>query len=160
MTAVFSVAKLPDDFHRWADLLDLITSSFAYMDEVIDPPSSAKLLTLGSLKAKAATENVYLATDGKMLSGCIFCAARTDALYIGKLAVAKELQGQTIGRALIRRAEKLARELGLSALELETRVELTGNHAAFAKLGFVETARTSHAGYDRHTSITMRKALR
>ena len=38
-------------------------------------------------------------------------------------------------------------------------IELTGNQQLFAKLGFVETARTAHQGYDRPTSITMRKAL-
>ncbi|TIN07524.1 MAG: GNAT family N-acetyltransferase, partial [Mesorhizobium sp.] len=30
---------------------------------------------------------------------------------------------------------------------------------AFARLGFHETARTAHSGYDRPTSITMRKVL-
>ncbi|RUY90914.1 GNAT family N-acetyltransferase, partial [Mesorhizobium sp. M7A.F.Ca.CA.003.01.2.1] len=38
-------------------------------------------------------------------------------------------------------------------------IELTANHAAFARLGFRETGRTAHDGYARPTSITMRKAL-
>jgi hypothetical protein len=37
---------------------------------------------------------------------------------------------------------------------------LTANHGAFARLGFREMARTAHDGYDRPTSITMRKVLR
>ena len=49
--------------------------------------------------------------------------------------------------------------LGKPLLELQTRVELNGNHAAFARLGFRETERTAHAGYERPTSLTMRKAL-
>ena len=53
----------------------------------------------------------------------------------------------------------LALDRGKPALELQTRIELTGNHAVFARLGFHETERTAHAGYARPTSITMRKAL-
>ena len=45
------------------------------------------------------------------------------------------------------------------ALELQTRVELGANHAAFQRLGFVEVGRTAHDGYDRPTSITFRKSL-
>ena len=48
---------------------------------------------------------------------------------------------------------------GKPALELQTRIELTGNHAAFRRMGFVETARTAHPGFDRPTSITFRKRL-
>ena len=44
-------------------------------------------------------------------------------------------------------------------IELQTRVELTANHRAFRALGFVETGRTAHQGYDRPTSVTMRKRL-
>ncbi|TIX14256.1 MAG: GNAT family N-acetyltransferase, partial [Mesorhizobium sp.] len=39
------------------------------------------------------------------------------------------------------------------------RIELDGNHRAFVRLGFDETERTAHEGYDRPTSITMRKVL-
>ncbi|TIV92899.1 MAG: GNAT family N-acetyltransferase, partial [Mesorhizobium sp.] len=53
----------------------------------------------------------------------------------------------------------LARARGKDAIELQSRIELTANHAAFARLGFRETGRTAHAGYDRSTSITMRKVL-
>ncbi len=55
--------------------------------------------------------------------------------------------------------EDLARRLNKPALELETRVELTGNHALFQRMGFVETARNAHAGFVRPTSITFRKHL-
>jgi hypothetical protein len=44
-------------------------------------------------------------------------------------------------------------------LELQTRVELEENHAAFRAMGFAEAGRTAHPGYDRPTSITFRKDL-
>ena len=60
---------------------------------------------------------------------------------------------------LMQAAEQLARQRGKRALELQTRIELVANHATFARMGFVEVARTAHEGFDRPTSITYRKAL-
>ena len=57
-------------------------------------------------------------------------------------------------------AEDFARDSGHAVLELETRIELTENHETFAAMGFVRTAEHAHAGYDRPTSITMKKPLR
>ena len=81
------------------------------------------------------------------------------AFYVGKLAVDPPAQGQGIGRALMARTEAEARALGLAALELQTRIELVENHRAFAAMGFVRIGETAHPGYDRPTSITMRKEL-
>ncbi|TIU28472.1 MAG: GNAT family N-acetyltransferase, partial [Mesorhizobium sp.] len=64
-----------------------------------------------------------------------------------------------IGGRLMQAVEDLARRRGKQTIELQTRIELTENHAAFARLGFRETGRTAHEGYDRPTSITMRKVL-
>ncbi|EBU7498283.1 N-acetyltransferase, partial [Salmonella enterica subsp. enterica serovar Typhi] len=115
--------------------------------------------TLAGLRAKAKEETGYLALDGDRIVGCIFCAERPDSFYVGKLAIAADHQRSGLGYALMQHAEALALRAGKSALELQVRVELSGNQSAFARMGFVEIARTSHAGYDRPTSITMRKAL-
>ena len=147
------------DFDRWTDLLDLIKNAFTYMDSVIDPPSSATLLTTESLIAKAHSETCFLAFDGDRIVGCIYIAERSDCLYVGKLAVAEVMQGRGLGKALMRKAEILTLQCGKPALELQTRVELAANQAAFVRLGFRETVRTAHAGYTRPTSITMRKVL-
>ena len=69
--------------------------------------------------------------------------------YVGKLAVDPGCQGQGIGRRLMQAVEALARSRGKAAIELQTRIELTGNHAAFARLGFHETDRTAHDGYSQ-----------
>jgi len=86
----------------------------------------------------------------------MFCRAQPDCIYVGKVAVAPELQGQGVGRKLFAKAFQLANEAGLSELELETRVELKENYIAFSKLGFKQIGTTSHLGYDRPTSIVMR----
>jgi GNAT superfamily N-acetyltransferase len=154
-----SIAPIPADFERWGDVLALIMRAFAFMDGVIDPPSSAHLLTVDTLRDKALHETGFVALSGDRIVGCIFALERADDLYVGKLAVAPDCQGQGIGGRLMRAVEILALDRGKAALELQTRIELTANHAAFARLGFHETERTAHEGYDRPTSVTMRKPL-
>ncbi|MBN9552567.1 MAG: GNAT family N-acetyltransferase [Alphaproteobacteria bacterium] len=129
------------------------------MDGVIDPPSSAHLLTTDSLGERAKRETGFLAVENGRIVGCVFALERERDFYVGKLAVEPRLQGQGIGTRLMRSVEDLAHERGKDAIELQTRIELTANHAAFARLGFRETERTAHAGHDRSTSITMRKVL-
>jgi len=158
-TIPLSIDRIPADFGRWNEVLALIMHAFAFMDGVIDPPSSAHLLTVDTLRDKARRETGFVALYGDRIVGCVFAQERADDLYVGKLAVAPDCQGQGIGRRLMQSVEILALDLGKAALELQTRIELTANHAAFARLGFQETGRTAHEGYARPTSVTMRKAL-
>lgn len=151
------VAPAPKDFADWDGLLSLILDSFAYMQGRIDPPSSARHLTAAALAQRADAEHLWLA--GPSLAGCAFFAERSDALYIGKLAIRPDMQGAGLGRTFVKAAEDLARTIGLPRLRLETRIELTDNHAAFARLGFEKVAEKAHPGFDRPTSITMEKPV-
>lgn len=151
--------RIGADFDRYEELLDVILAAFAFMDGRIDPPSSAHRLTPASLRQKAAQEIAFAAVEKGQLVGCIFLKPEEATLYIGKLAVHPAAQGKGIGRLLLARAEATARELGLACLRLETRVELTENHRMFAAWGFGRRAENRHAGYDRTTSIEMRKPL-
>lgn len=154
------IRKVDDDFGRWDEMLTLICGAFAYMDGVIDPPSSAHALTLENLRQKANDEACYIACDENgTLLGCIFCKPEHTTLYIGKLAVSPLAQGKGIGAALCGVAEQRAKELGLKALRLQTRIELVGNHTTFGRWGFVKTAERSHAGYERITYIEMQKQV-
>jgi predicted N-acetyltransferase YhbS len=157
---VIDISKVGDGFDRWDELLKLICEAFAYMDGVIDPPSSAHALTLENLRQKANDEVCFIARDenGKLL-GCIFCKAEPATLYIGKLAVSPLAQGKGIGAALCAVAEQTAQQLGLKALRLQTRIELIANHRTFGRWGFVKTEERSHAGYQRITYIEMQKPL-
>ncbi|MBP8937875.1 MAG: GNAT family N-acetyltransferase [Agrobacterium sp.] len=157
---MIEIAKIGEEFNRWQELLTLIMSSFAYMDGVIDPPSSANRLTLENLAEKARVEIAFVALDGDEIVGCLFCRPEPPAcLYVGKLCVSPKAQGKGIGRMFLEQAEALARELALPALRLETRIELIANHTKFAAWGFVKTAENAHAGYNRTTSIEMTKFL-
>jgi GNAT superfamily N-acetyltransferase len=133
--------------------LALIQSAFAFMEGRIDPPSSMYRLTVEDL----AQSEVWVI--GAPPLSCIVLTPKTDALYLGKLAVAPPERGKGRARALIDHAATRARELALSALELQTRIELTENQRLFETMGFSELARTAHEGYDRPTSITYRRPL-
>ncbi|MGE7370248.1 GNAT family N-acetyltransferase [Neorhizobium sp. NPDC001467] len=153
------IIRIGPDFQRWDELFALILSSFAYMDGVIDPPSSANRLTLAALAFKAQTEVAFTAVEDGKLVGCVFCKPEDRFLYIGKLAVSPAFQGKGLGRKLLAKAERVAHQRGLPALRLETRIELVGNHATFGRWGFKKTAENRHAGFDRTTSIEMQKRI-
>jgi len=153
------ILRIGAGFDRYEELLDLILAAFAFMDGRIDPPSSAHRLTPASLRQNATQEMAFAAIECGRLIGCVFLKPEEAALYIGKLAVHPSAQGKGIGRLLLERAEAAARELGLACLKLETRVELTENQRVFTAWGFGKTAESRHAGYNRTTSIEMRKPL-
>lgn len=157
--ADLAIDQIPAAFERWEELLAVIRESFAYMDGTIDPPSSAHRLTAQTLRAKAQKEIGFLASAGDAIIGCVFIAEQADHFYLGKLAVLPTHQSLGIGKRLLEAAERYAVRAGKPLMELQTRVELTGNQRTFLSLGFIETGRTAHEGYDQPTSVTMRKRL-
>ncbi|NDY92048.1 GNAT family N-acetyltransferase [Ideonella livida] len=150
----------PADFADWTGLLALLQASFAYMEGRIDPPSSLHRLDAAALADKARHETLLTATNAQgRLIGCAFADLRPEVVYVGKLAVDAAARGQGVARALCAAADTLARQHGRPHLELQTRVELVENQATFAALGFETVARTAHPGYDRITSLTMRRPV-
>ncbi len=143
--------------YDWASLLRLITTAFAGMEGRIDPPSSIERLTVEDIARQAETGEIWVI--GAPAFACIFLTRRPGCLYLGKIAVATAQRNRGHTRALINVAERRARALGLPVLELQSRVELIENHAAFAALGFQQVALTAHEGFDRPTAITFRKVL-
>ncbi|MFO1201967.1 MAG: GNAT family N-acetyltransferase [Tabrizicola sp.] len=141
----------------WSALLRLIQAEFAYMDGRIDPPSSMLHLTEASIAAQAQGGEVW--AIGTPPVACLFLTEKPGALYLGKLAVASAHRGKGFARQLVDLAVERARDRQLPVVELQTRVELLENQAAFQAMGFVEVGRTAHAGYDRPTSITYRRTV-
>ena len=138
-------------------VLALIRESFAYMDGVIDPPSSMHRMTEETLRADAARSEIWVI--GTPPVACMVLTPQSDTFYLGKLAVASAARGQGLARRMIDHALARAAALALPSLTLQTRIELIANHATFAALGFTETGRTRHDGYDRETSITFTRTL-
>ncbi len=138
-------------------ILALLRRCFAYMEGRIDPPSSLHALTVDGIAKTCAESEVW--TIGTPPDACVFLTEKPGRLYLGKLAVDPSVRGQGRARALIELAEARAKARGLPMLELQTRIELVENHAAFQRLGFVKTAEDAHPGYDRPTGIVMQKRL-
>jgi GNAT superfamily N-acetyltransferase len=153
------ITLAPGDFSDWKQLLALLHRAYAYMEDRIDPPSSVHRLTEETIAEKSKNEILVLATEAGELVGCAFAKPDGASLYVGKLGVDPSRQGRGIGRQLMEFAETLARERGLSMMELETRIELLENHRAFAAMGYSKTTEKAHEGYDRPTYIVMRKQL-
>lgn len=148
--------RLATDPSLWPPILELLQQSFAYMEGRINPPSSLRELSPDALTRQAEVGEIWIIGAPE---ACVFLTPRQDALYVGKLAVAALQRGRGLARTLIDQAELRARVLGLPVLELQTRVELVENQAAFRAMGFVEVGRTAHAGFDRPTSITYRRTV-
>ena len=145
------------DPYDWPALLALIRAEFAYMDGRIDPPSSMHRLTPDSLASQSRNAEIWAIGDPPV--ACVVLTPKPRALYVGKLAVAASHRRQGLARRLVVLAENRAKALQKAFLELEVRVELVENQRAFIALGFIEAARTAHTGYDRPTSVTMRRAV-
>lgn len=156
MSVAVRVAGAAED---WPAVRALLVEAFAFMEGRIDPPSSLHRMTAADLATAAGEGAAVLAHDGGALVGCAFASVKGDALYLGKVAVAASARRRGVTRAMFAAAEAEARRRGLGALELQTRIELVENHETFARLGFVRTAETAHPGFDRPTSVTMRKEL-
>ena len=155
--AGYRICAATKRFDHWAELNSLIQGAFAYMDGMIEPPSSAKSLDLESLKEKAKSETLLLAYFQDSLAGCCFLRIECKFVYIGKMAVSHAHQRKGLGARFIELSEDIARANGCKILQLETRIELKDNHRVFEKLGFVKTGETAHEGFKRPTSITMEK---
>ena len=135
----------------------LLMDSFAYMEGVIDPPSSMMRMTVADLARDAAQNELWVLGDGPM--ACMILTVKPGTLYLGKLAVSETARGRGLARVMVDHAMRRARALGLPKVTLQVRVELTRNQAAFRAMRFVEVARTAHDGYARATSITYERPV-
>jgi len=91
--------------------------------------------------------------------GCVMTKMLEGDLYFGRLAVLPEARGTGVAKRLIEAVEADARSRGLPGVQLGVRVVLTANQKLFNSMGYVETSRESHPGFDYPTSINMRKSL-
>jgi len=149
----------PQGFKDWDGLHQLLTDCFSYMQGLIDPPSSLNAMTEKSLQDKAEQETFLIVYENNQLIGCGFFEVRQSTVYVGKVAVKTTHRGQGIARQIFEYAKELARENGISTLELETRIELTQNHRTFEKLGFEIISKDAHPGFDRPTFVVMQLKL-
>ena len=147
--------KLMPDARAVSEVLTLVQRSFAFMDGRIDPPSSMHRLGRDDIRNHCANGEVWVLGDPVVAT--MFLKERAGWLYLSKLAVDHAMRGQGLARRLVEHATMRAKDMNLNGVELETRVELVENHAAFGRMGFVKTGEGAHDGFDRPTYIRMRR---
>ena len=129
------------------------------MNGRIDPPSSLDRMAPQDLETLARQGRLVVAERAGVLVGCGFFTLRPESVYLGKLAVASECRGRGVLKRMVSLADDLARRHGKARLELETRIELTENRRTFEAVGFSVTGESSHAGYDRPTSLSLQRSI-
>jgi len=104
---------------------------------------------LDDYKALIRAEAITVALDGDDLAGLIVMWARPDHWYVDNVAVWPERQGTGIGSVLLARAEQMARDAGFAEIRLYTNESMVANTTYYEHRGYVETHRSTEAGYNR-----------
>jgi len=100
--------------------------------------------------------DVWVAADRDQVVGVLVLRLQDTALLLESVAVDPAHQGQGIGRSLIDHAEQVARDAGLSAVELYTNAHMTENLRLYPSLGYDLIDRRWEDGFDR---VFFRKSL-
>ena len=143
-----------------ASIAATIAASFAQYRGKLVPESGAFRETGAGIAAELTkgAGAIVAERNGEML-GCVLVEEMEGDLYFGRLSVLPSARGLGLARRLIDAVEAEARRRGLAGVRLGVRVVLTENQRLFASLGYRETSREAHPGFDQPTSINMRKAV-
>ena len=98
---------------------------------------------------------VWVATEDGRVVGVLVLELQDTAL-LESVAVDPAHQGHGIGRSLIDHAEQVARDAGLSAVDLYTNAHMTENLRLYPSLGYDLIDRRREDGFDR---VFFRKSL-
>lgn len=135
-------------------------AAFAFQDGMVDPPSSAKSVTVSELQWRFARDRLFLATDeAGAVVGQVWVEDTGKDAYLYKLSVDIDIKGRGIGKALVAAACDDAARRGMENMRLHVRVELTDNIAFFRSRGFEVVGEGRHEGYDRTTFLKMARDL-
>ncbi len=140
-------------------MVHALTQAAYHGQDALDPPSGASRETVETVRAELAAAGAAIAWLGKAAVGCVRFDVSGDHLHVRRLAVAPSHQGRGVGRALMRWAEAEAAHRGLVDVTLGVRLALPGNLAFYRHLGYEATGQHAHPGYERPTSVSMRKRV-
>ena len=137
-----------------------IAAAFEQYRGKLVPESGAFRETADGIAAELKKDaGAIIAERNGVILGCVMTKLEEGDLYLGRLSVVPTARGEGLARRLIEAVEEQARRRGLPGVRLGVRVVLTENQKLFSALGYVETSREAHPGFDHPTSINMRKAL-
>ncbi len=140
-------------------ILDLMRRAFGEYRGLLQPESSVFVETVEVVAAKLCGGDGFIAVADAAIIGCVIAEAMDDRGYLGRLAVDPAARRQGIARALVAAAEDHVRRRGLTRIELNVRIAVSGNIALFQALGYREIARKAHPGWPHPTYLVMEKTL-
>ena len=141
-------------------LVEILLAAFAFQDDLVDPPSSAKSVSVSELQWQFARDSLFLAhdTEGNTL-GQVWIEDTGKDAYLYKLSVDPSVKGGGVGKALVEAACAFAKAQGKEKIRLHVRIELADNIAFFKSRGFEIAGEGVHDGYDRTTFWKMARDL-
>jgi ribosomal protein S18 acetylase RimI-like enzyme len=108
---------------------------------------------------RIAAGDVWLRRTPTALAGLLVLELHPDHAMIESVAVAPDCQGQGHGVALLRLAETLAGQAGLTELRLYTNGRMERNIALYTAFGYRETGRRANPYRPGWTIVDMAKTL-
>jgi predicted N-acetyltransferase YhbS len=144
-----------------AALAGTIVAAFEQYRGRLAPESAALGMTAAGVTSELQQGvGAFLAERNGAIVGCVMTKTIERDLYFGRLSVLPNARGFGVARRLVSAVEDDARRRGLPATRLNVRIALPQNQKFFASLGYAETRREAHPGFDQPTFINMRKVLR
>jgi GNAT superfamily N-acetyltransferase len=123
-----------------------------YVDRIGKPPAPM-LLDYPKLIAE---RSVWVVKRANEIEGVLVQFETPEGFYIDTVASSPGARGTGVGRALLQFAETEAIRRGYASVYLCTNSKMTENQVFYPRVGYVEYARKSEAGYDR---VFYRKSL-
>lgn len=149
-------AARPDEAEA---IVALIQRAFGEYRGKLRPESGALLETAETLRAAMKTGTLLVAERSGRILGCVSVRRKEDHAYAARLAVEPMERRIGVARALMARAEALARQMGADRLRVDVRLKLRDNRAFFRALGFKEGAERCHPGFRQPTYVELEKIL-
>ena len=149
-------AARPDEAEA---IVALIQRAFGEYRGKLRPESGALLETAETLRATMKTGTLLVAERSGRILGCVSVRRKDDHAYAARLAVEPMERRIGVARALMARAEALARQMGADRLRVDVRLKLRDNRAFFRALGFKEGAERCHPGFRQPTYVELEKIL-
>jgi len=149
-------AARPDEAEA---IVALIQRAFGEYRGKLRPESGALLETAETLRAAMKTGTLLVAERSGRILGCVSVRRKEDHAYAARLAVEPMERRIGVARALMARAEALARQMGADRLRVDVRLKLRDNPAFFRALGFKEGAERCHPGFRQPTYVELEKIL-
>lgn len=143
-----------------AVLAATIAAAFEQYRGKLVPESGAFRETARGIAAELAKgAGAIVAERNGEVVGCVMTKLEEGDLYFGRLSVLPAARGLGLAGRLIAAVEADAKARGLPGVRLGVRIALPANQKLFSSLGYRETSREAHPGFDHFTSINMRKPL-